>query len=219
MLDTLLEFRTIYDIQSYMTDRHARDFRDFEAATADEVFQGVGVIATRNNIVTTERFGPDEFLVDDVGMGSHETGGYIAAFPLQAASASYVFTLLEGHGDDIAGLVNPGSLNRNKAWHEDIKGFAALGDPVQVDKAREAFAKHFGADANAVPEIAARRIIELKRDRNAFAHDGDPFINFKEFHRHAVAIVCHIAFLVTNEERLSVYPWEDHEEQFSPQSS
>lgn len=28
------------------------------------------------------------------------------------------------YGDEVAAIVAPGSINRNKAWHEYIKGFA-----------------------------------------------------------------------------------------------
>ncbi|MDF0541208.1 hypothetical protein PX699_02535 [Sphingobium sp. H39-3-25] len=219
MLQTLLEFKTVYDIQAYMTDRHGRDFRTFEEETADQVFAGAGVLATRENIVVIDKFGDAEFCHWEVPMGSHETGAYIMAFPLAAASASYVFTLIEGFGDDIADLVSPGSRNRNRAWHEDVKGFADLADPVQVTKAREAFAKHFAADPADVPPLAARRIVGLKAARNAFAHDGERSIDFQQFLQDALAIVCHIAFLTTGEDRISVYPWEDHMDQFAPRSS
>jgi hypothetical protein len=217
-LKTLLEFKTVYDIQAYMTDRHGRDFRSFEEETADQVFVGAGVLATRDNIVAIDEFGDAEFCHWDVPMGSHETGAYIMGFPLAAASASYVFTLIEGFGDDIADLVSPGTRNRNKAWHEDVKGYADLSNPAQVTKARKAFAKHFAADPADVPELAARRIVGLKAARNAFAHDGDGSIKFDRFLQDSLAIVCHIAFLTTGEDRISVYPWEDHMDQFAPQS-
>lgn len=218
-LHGLLEFKTIYDIQAYLTDRHGRDFRGFEEDTSDQVFAGVGVLADRANILVVDPFGDADFYHADVPMGSHETGAYIMAFPLAAASASYVFTLIENYGDEIADLVSAGSRDRNKAWHEDLRGFADLRDPVQLTKARAAFAKHFAADPADVPELAARRIVGLKAARNAFAHDGDRSIAFDSFFQDALAIVCHIAFLTTRADRISVYPWEDHMDRFTPQST
>jgi hypothetical protein len=152
-------------------------------------------------------------------MGSHEVGAYIREYPLEAASASYLFTLLEIHGDEVAAIVQPGSIDRNKAWHENIKGFADLRDPVQVEKMRAAFAKHFGAEACDVPELAVRRMVNLKKVRNDFAHDGARGISLPSFLIDTIAVVCHIAFLVTDETRLSIYPWEDHEDRFAPRSA
>jgi hypothetical protein len=218
-LKRLLEFKTVYDIQRYVTDRHSRDFREFEAETAEGTFDGAGVIATRDNILRDPRREDDTFYHDDVPMGSHEVGAYIREFPLDAASASYVFTLIEVYGDEIAAIVAPGSINRNKAWHEDIKGFADLRDAVQVQTMRAAFAKHFGANAANVPELAVRRMVGLKRIRNDFAHEGSDRVSLPSFLTDATAVVCHIAFLITDETRISIYPWEDHDVRFSPQSA
>lgn len=217
-LNGLVEFKTVYDIQRYVTDRHSRDFREFEAETAEGTFDGAGVISTRDNILKDPRREDDTFYHDEVPMGSHEVGAYIREFPLEAASASYVFTLIEVYGDEVAAIVAPGSINRNKAWHEDIKGFADLRDPVQVQKMCAAFAKHFGANSADVPELAARRMVELKRIRNDFAHDGSGRVSLPSFLTDAIAVVCHIAFLVTDETRISIYPWEDHEARFAPRS-
>jgi hypothetical protein len=74
--------------------------------------------------------------------------------------------------DEVTALLQPGSIIRNKAWHEDIKGFANFRNPAQVTKARESFAKQFGAHPEGVPECAVRRMVGLKRIRNDFAHDG-----------------------------------------------
>lgn len=218
-LKELLEFKTVYDIQYYLNDKNARDWREFEEETANQVFEGAGVIATRDNVLLNPERDEDTYYHADVPLGSHETGAYILGFPLAAASASYVFTLLEGFGDEIAGVLQPGSINRNKAWHEDIKGFADLRDPVQMTKARAAFAKHFGAEPVEVPEIAARRMVELKRVRNDFAHDGRGHVDLPSYLADTIAVVCHIAFLVTDEKRISIYPWEDHEDRFAPKSA
>jgi hypothetical protein len=214
-LKEILTFKTTVDIQKYMSERHARDFREFEYETSiNQEFDGAGILATREGIAIKRH----EFFHDNVPLGSHEVGAYIDQFPLEAAAASYVFTLIEVFGDSVAAIVSPNSLDRNKAWHEDVKGFADLRDGVQLRKAREAFSKHFKATAEDVPELAVRRMVELKRARNAFAHDGEGKISFAQFLEDALAVVCHIAFLTTGEDRISVYPWEDHMGTFEPQS-
>jgi hypothetical protein len=118
----------------------------------------------------------------------------------------------------VSELVSPGSLDRNKSWHESVKGFADLRDGVQVTGARAAFGKHLNVTADDVPELAARRMVELKRARNAFAHDADNAMQFDGFLERALAVVCHIAFLTTDLNRISVYPWEDHMGEFEPQT-
>lgn len=221
-LRTMLTLATTVDVQGYIIDRTATHFREFEAEAAtlrdDKAIMGTGILATPAEIVAVKPSYEPGFFHDDVPLGSHELGAYISLFPLKAAAASYAFTLLEVFGDDVADIVNPGSINRNKAWHEDIKGFADLKDPVQVMKAREAFAKHFAAAADDVPEIAARRMVNLKGKRNDFAHEATSGIDFKSYLRDVLAVVCHITFLVTDLDRLSAYPWEDHHGRFSPQT-
>lgn len=218
----MLTFATTVGVQAYVIGKSATQFREFEAEAAtlenDTAIMGTGIIATPDELAAIKPSYEQSFFHDDVPLGSHELGAYIDLFPLKAAAASHVFTLLEVFRDDVAGIVNPGSINRNKAWHEDIKGFADLRDPVQVTKAREAFAKHFAVTADDVPEIAARRMVSLKGKRNDFAHDGASSIDFRSYLRDALAVVCHITFLVTDLDRLSVYPWEDHLDRFSPQT-
>jgi len=89
---------------------------------------------------------------------------------------------------------------------------------LRVRKAQEAFAKHFKATANEVPKLAAHRIVALKRARNEFAHKGQRTMEFEQFLHDTLAVVCHIAFLTTDYDRISVYPWEDHFDIFKPQS-
>lgn len=222
VLHTMLTFATSVDIQRYIINRQATDFREFEAEAAElpqtRSLDGKGILATRDEILVQRPSYEQGFFHPDVPLGSHELGAYIDGFPLDASAASYIFTLLEVFGDDVAEIIKPGGIDRNKAWHEDVKGFADLRDSVQVRKAREGFAKHFSRDADDVPEIAARRMVDLKRRRNDFAHEGRLSISFEAYLRDVLAVICHIAFLVTDIDRLSVYPWEDHHDRFEPQT-
>lgn len=221
-LHRILMFVTTVRIQKYIVDQRATNYSDFEQELSNlmehERLDGVGVLATRKKLLTKPSFDEKDFLRDGIGLASEELGAYIDAFPLDAAGASFLFTLLEVYGDDVAAIVKPGSIPRNKAWHEDVKGFADLRDSVQVRKAREAFGKHFDVDANEVPEHAARRMVKLKKARNDFAHDRGHAIDFDGFLRDTAAVVCHIAFLTTKAKRISVYPWEDHLDVFRPQT-
>lgn len=221
-LHQMLTFATTVNIQKYIINRRVNDWREFEAEAAfleEQVrIKGTGVLAERDEITRDIPTTEQDFFYKDVLLAAHELSAYIGRFPLSAAAASYLFTLLEVFGDEVADLVKPDSIRKNKAWHEGVKGFFDLRDPKQVLKAREAFGEHFTATANDVPELAARRMVELKRVRNEFAHEGTQRVDFERFLHDTLAVVCHIAFLTTNENRISVYPWEDHMDTFSPQS-
>jgi hypothetical protein len=218
-LNQLLTFKLETDLLDYISDRDARDFRSFEEEIAHAAsIHGAGVLATAADLTRELEPGDEGFFRTDVLLGAHEVGAYIASFPLAAAAASFTFTVLENFGNDVAAITSPSGLDRNKAWHEDVRGFANLGDPVQLKKARAAFGKHFGVSSGDVPEIAARRIVEVKRIRNEFAHDGSRWVSFDSYLEDVLAIICHIVFLVTDERRLSVYPFEDHSGLFTPQT-
>jgi hypothetical protein len=216
-LKVLLTFKLEVDIQRYLGNRHSINWSDLEHEIAvNQSLHGAGIVATPEELLHEPDFGEEGFFRSQVPLSSEEVGHRILSFPIEAAAASYAFTLLEVFGNDVAAVTSPKGLNRNKAWHEDIKGFADLRDKVQVEAARRAFGKHFLAQAGDVPEIAARRMVELKRVRNDFAHDGNTVISFDNFLQNVLAIICHIIFLVTDEKRLLVYPFEDHHRIFKP---
>lgn len=218
----MLTFATEVKIQEYLSRKNARNYREFEAEIAekgdDSLIKGMGVLATRAEIEKSLPRYEQDFFHDEVDVGAHELGAYVDTFPLAAASASHVFTLIEVFGNDVAEIIKSGGIAQNKAWHEDVRGFADLRDPVQLQKARAGFGKHFGAPASDVPEIAARRMVEIKKIRNDYSHEAKASVDFSNFLHDAVAIVCHIAFLTTNLDRISVYPWEDYLDTFKPQS-
>lgn len=217
-INRLLDFKLEVDIQRYIAEKNAARFRDFEEEAAhSDAFSGAGILATAQDLETRRPL-EEGFFRTDVPLGAHEIGCYIGTFPIEAAAASYAFTVLEVFGDEIAGLVSPIGLDRNKAWHEDVKGFADMRDKVQVAKMRDAFGKHLGVTGSSVPEIAARRLVDVKQARNDFAHDAKARIDFDGYLEDILAIVCHIVFITTDEERISVYPFEDHLETFQPQS-
>ena len=179
---------------------------------------GTGVIAHRNEFSKAGLKDEMGFLKDGIPLDAQEISAYIDAFPLSESAASYLFTILEVFGNDVAEKIKPGSINKNKAWHEDVRGFADLRDEIQVQKMREAFAKHFQVDPAKVTDLAVHQTVKLKKIRNEFAHDAQARVNFEDYLHTTIAVVCHIAFLVTDEDRFSVYPWEDHLQRFTPQS-
>ena len=219
VLDRMLTFKTTVDIQNYVMNKTHADFREFEAEVSiNNPIKGTGVLADRTNITTGTSVYKKEFYHNNVDVGAHELGAYVGLFPFDDASASYIFTLLEVYGDDVVNVVNPGGVGGSRAWHQEIKDNYDFRDAVQKQKAREAFAKHFLADWNNVPEVAPLRMIALKKQRNAFAHQGNARINFEEFISDSLAMVCHIAFLTTGVDRISSYPWEDYMDTLNPRT-
>ena len=194
-LHQILTFATTVRIQKFILHKNETNFREFEEEAAylenHESIKGVGVVATRENITSMVPTHEQDFFYDNIPLESYELGAHINSFPLQAASASYLFTLLEIFGNEVATLLNPSSIGRNKAWHEDVKGSTDLNDKVQVRKAQKAFARHLTAAVDKVPELAAYRIIKLKHARNKFAHKGGQAVQFDEFLHDTLAIICH----------------------------
>ena len=90
--------------------------------------------------------------------------------------------------------------------------------PGPLDGGWSGFAKHFSASPNYVPDVAARQMVSIKKKRNDYAHEGSQAISFDDYLRETLAVVCHIAFLTTDEDRLSVYPWEDYLDTFDPRT-
>ncbi|MBP2302823.1 hypothetical protein [Azospirillum picis] len=219
-IEEILRIKATYDIHRYIINKAERSYQDFEAELhVDYDITGTGVLATSVNIRTAQEEDDDKIVKTDLPLAPESISENIGSFPLEKATASYLFTILEVYGNSVVDIINPGSINKNKAWHEDVKGFADLRDSVQLDKACEAFGKHFAVPGNLVLDHAARRMVRLKKERNDFAHEGSGKVDVLSYLEDVVTVICQIAFMTTKEERLSVYPWEDYEGTFSPTSS
>jgi hypothetical protein len=211
----LLTFHVSFSSLAYIHSQATDDWRNLE----EELHQGypirgAGILATRRNlrIIDADNGG---FLHTDEDLYPGEVPTELQAFPYEAASAAYAFTLLEGYGDEILAIVNPEAQKQRQAWHHGVYGDADLRDPAQLERARKGFAKSFGRNLKSVPRYAVVRLVRIKAARNQFMHEGTQDICFSEFYGMVLATVASIYFLVLpSESSLSAYPYEDYHNKF-----
>lgn len=220
-LKNLLRLKTIVELQEYILDRALR-YGDIEKQLAVDVpIKGAQVFATRENLAREPWHWSQKF-VQEVPVGADELVEYIRTFPLSAAAASYAFSIVEYFGDQVAELVEPGKIKRRNHWHRDVSDETDVCQPEKLFAVRKSFGKAFKADATSVSEAAARHLVELKQIRNALVHQGNikksdidksggddehNDINLASFLNRALATVCNVAFLVTDDQTISACPW------------
>lgn len=221
----LLEFKLSVDLTRYMVDKNNREFRNFEEeiAVSEEIF-GTGVLATPEKLELLNPLGyKDQFLLNEVPLGAHETGEHITIFPLDAAAAAFAFTQLEVFGNEVARIVDEKKLGR-ASWHQDVSdnrqrhGEEEPRPKQSEEVAKAGFARYLGLRADQVPQDAVDRLSAVKAARNAFAHGDHVRVSFDDFLKDVIGVICHIVFLTTGIDRISVYPFEDHFETFEPQT-
>lgn len=215
VLNTLLSFNTAYRAAILLHDDASTRWRDFEERLhIDYPIKGLGVKATRNNLQEV-RADIGGFLHSEEDLFPGDVTNEMWLFPYQAASAAYVFTLLEGYGDDIVNLINPGYLGARQAWHHGIYGDANLSEAAQVRKAKEGFAKPFKLSFTKIPKYVVGRLVNLKAIRNEFMHEGHSSVDFPDFLANIIGTVCFIQFtLLPSVNNISVYPYYDYNDKW-----
>jgi hypothetical protein len=216
-LDRLLRFHVSYSSLAYVHSKSSDNWRDLEEELhIGYPIKGAGILATKANIRIID--GDDGgFLHTEEDLFPGEVPSELARFPYQPAAAAYTFTLLEGYGDNIAEIINPGKLKERQAWHRGVHGNANLGDANDLKKAKKGFAAPFGRNERLVPRYAVQRLIEIKAARNEFMHEGHFSIKFADFYARVIATIASIYFLALPDERvLSSYPYYDYRGQFDP---
>jgi len=199
-------------LHRYVLDKGNDNWRDLVAELhAQYPVRGIGVRATRDNIISSDFFVGDELVApEDV---VHLLSGSL----FDAAMASYAFTILEIAGDDLAQLRKP-ETDEGKAWHLAIKQSREMthGEALGL-KIR--FAKIFDFVPDEVPTNVIVRLARIKAQRNEFAHQGALYVDFPRFLIDAMAILCHLFFLChDDEEKLMIYPFETDHPRWGPNS-
>ncbi|WP_429578527.1 hypothetical protein [Paraburkholderia youngii] len=209
-LTTQLTFRVAFRATDYLHTESLDNWREFRDRLHNGYpVSGVGIRATRRSlrIVDGEAGG---FLHENEDIDPEDATGELPWFPYEAASAAYSFTLLEGFGNELCEIVNPGYLKNRQAWHHGIYGDTDLADKTQLKKARDAFVKPFGCKVDRAKQYAVRRVIDIKRERNSFMHEAEVDVRFEDFHNKVLATIASLYFLVLPSGReLSVYPYYD----------
>ena len=215
VLRSLLRFHVSYSTAIFLHEDTVSNWRELEERLHQGYpIKGVGVKATRKNlkIIDSEDGG---FLHQEELLYPSEVPSELQSFPYEVTSSAYIFTLLEGYGDNLLTIVNPTYLKARQAWHHAVYGDAKLSDPRQLAKAKDGFSKPFNSSAAKVPLYAVQRLVAIKYSRNKFMHDGHTGIDFKEFFASVVATVVFLHFLtLPSENDLSVYPYYDYDEKW-----
>jgi hypothetical protein len=215
VLHRLLRFHVSYNSLSYIHRKSSNNWRDLEEELHIEYpIKGAGLLANRTNLRLIDGAWGG-FLHTDVDLFPGEVPSELERFPYKPAAAAYTFTLLEGYGDNIAEIVNPGNLKDRQAWHHGVYGNTNLSDSQGMKKAKKGFATPFGRGETQVPRYAVERLVEIKAARNEFMHEGYFFMDFDDFYAKVLATVASVYFLVLPSEKiLSAYPYHDYDGRF-----
>jgi hypothetical protein len=213
VLTALLRFKVSYDLRHHMGDKTNSEWNDYARSLHNRYpITGTG-IRTSPAILKVRDRDLSQFIIDEVSLAPEVAVEEFDAFPMAAASAAYVFSLLEDYGNSVALLIDPASVGARQAWHRKV-----WGDPTvstEVRKAREGFAHAFGAAPRKVKIRPVKRLMRLKLQRNGYAHDLDTYLDLDEFFKSVLVVLCQIAYLaLPTQPEISVYPFEDLNAQF-----
>ncbi len=214
VIEGLLEFHVAYSAAIYINERAQDNWREFEGELhVNYPIKGVGIIATPDNL--DEIYEEDGgFLHAEEDLYPGEVTTHLPDFPYQAASAAYIFTVMEELGNDLVQIVNPGyrkKQNRNWSWHSSVYGDLKLKDQAKVLKAKEGLAKALKVDSSRIADWVIERLATIKKARNAYAHEGDKSITFDGFFADVVSIICVLQFLLLpHDKQIKIYPYYDY---------
>lgn len=216
-LDNILEFNFSYDTQQYIRDNILRDSSRFEVeqCISDYPIKGGGVIASISTINAWSEehealIHPDN-LVDPV-----ETSESVSCFPLDSVSIVYIYSLLEEYGNDVCDELGEYERKGYQSWHSKVYASTDLNDPNKISNMKNNFCKVFGFDSSLIPDSVIISLIKIKSERNKIVHELEVSYNYYLSMRHVVLIACCIYFYATGDsEELKVFPWYDHEGDFS----
>lgn len=215
-LHRLLSFHVAFSGLKYVHDNVTTNWRDLEAELhVNYPIKGVGVKVTRSNLrVIDESDGG--FLHSSEDLHPGDVPAEIGSFPYGAAAAAYAFTLLEGYGDELVKIVNPGYLKARQSWHHGVYGDINLNEKGALAKAREGFAKPFACPVGRIRRFEVQRLVEIKAVRNEVMHEGTSQVDFVPFFGKVIGTIGSIHFLlIPSDQMLSEYPYQDYHGKWS----
>lgn len=212
VLDLLLEFKLKSDITNYLVQKAVSDWRQIEY-DLDKTYpvKAQGVIFRKWEPM------PGGPLVEQT-ITSEKAVEYLGAFPLEAAGINYVFTLVEMYGDLIVQKTNAKFFKKKRRqtnWHHKVYGDANTENHEIQIKMANGFGEPLLVDGANVDSDAVLKLVELKRARNAFAHEGDVGHRFDVLFGYAIDVICEMYFLLREDEwMLIVTPFKEDAEVF-----
>lgn len=212
-LEQMIRFYVGHKGIKYIHEEKARDWRSLvDSLHISYPISGVRVHAKKNGLRKIE-VNCGGFLEFDYPLAPEYMVDDINSYPIDAASASYLFTILEVFGDSLVEKVNPGSLKERHAWHRKVHGDCDLSNKDAIEKAKIGIRETFKLTRRSIPNYAIERLVKLKNIRNEFAHNGDSLVDFDEFFSNSVATVLFLYyFLLPKAREIRVYPFEVYEE-------
>jgi hypothetical protein len=215
-LDTLLKLHVSCRAINFAHERLFNEWRNFvELLHQNYPIKGTGIVATKTNLRVNDAE-DGGFIHMDVDLLPDEIIAEMQSFPQDAASAAYVFTLLEDFGDRLVDIVNPGILQARQAWHAAVNADLNLKKVGDRKKARSRLAKIFAKNEKLISRDFLVRLQRIKILRNEFMHEGNPDINFDKFLYDALAIASFLYFLILPMGNcLSRYPFSDYHNVFA----
>jgi hypothetical protein len=211
-LKRLLEFKVSCDVIRLLVSDAESQYRYFEDRLhVGYPVRGAGVRALRSAMDMKFELS----MVDDQDLEPSLAVTKLGEFPLEAAAASYIFTILERHGDALVSIANRGyfrssGVPRFASWHHLVFGDADIGKPEVLTDMRKRYGKPFLQSSSTVRFRSVANLVELKRLRNAYAHDLESSINLDEYFRLIISIVCDLEFMLVPESVLvKEFPFYD----------
>ena len=210
VLELLLEFKFESDVAGYFLTKMRSDWRETEYELRDYPVKGFGVVFRKLESEAKVSF-------VEQSISPEKAVEYVGTFPLEAAAINYVFTLVELYGDLLVQRTNAKFFKgkrRHKNWHHKVYGNADTKDPAIRLKMANGFGHALLVNGRDIDSDTVLKLIELKRARNAFAHDADTGQRFEVLFRYAVDVIRDVYFLL-REDRLILIatPFDDDEEQ------
>lgn len=216
IIQSLLRFVVSYRAVEFVHNYNHSHWREFEDLLHhDYPVKGVGVKANSSNLDKIEAYNGG-FLHAEETLYPGEITSEFDSFPYEAASSAYIFTLLEGYGNDLVEIVNPNTLNKRDSWHKGVHADCDLKNASAVYKAKERFAAPFKSHASKIPKYAVERLIKIKAARNSYMHEGKTSMSFEDFSSSAIGTAIFLHFLLLpNGDELSIYPFDDYDEKWN----
>lgn len=209
VLELLLEFKFESDVASYFLAKMRSDWRHAEYSLRDYPVKGSGIVFRNWGSE------PGVSLVEQ-SISPEKAVEYVGAFPLEAAAINYVFTLLELYGDLVVQRTNARFFKgkgRHQNWHHKVYGDANTEDPGIRLKMANGFGDPLLVDGRNIDGDALLKLIELKRARNAFAHDADTGHRFDVLFRYALDVIREVYFLLREDRLILIAMVFDHDQE------
>lgn len=207
VLQDLVQFRSTHDLVDFIRDEGIVNYTDLETRLHNNYPVGATAIeATRANLDGRPDVEDGGFLRCQMPLAPEQISGHLWQYPLEAASATYAFALVELYGQALTDVLRPEPLSRT--WHGPVS------EKQEVEAHEKQFRNGLAANFAVAPKrVSTRLLLELqaiKRLRNEIVHEAREQVRFHAFYADLIRLVCRLHFmLVTSDRHITVCPWPD----------